>query len=450
MFRSIRLKFSVFIFLFLTLTTFAFSVATIKILNQTILNEIIKRAETLSRNSAAAVAYSLSSGDSLGVDHILFKGKSSNSDIEYMAIVDKEMKILGHSDLGKREKVLKETEGRIIKKDGDGTTLREIHFSSERIFEIETPVLFKGKLLGAVLVGVNRSVLLKVQQTARKQIFWLFTITFLVAVIGVYGLCFFITRPIKELAFGVDELRRAKRARPLLVYSKDELGKLTESFNTMSKIITEQQEELAKYTSELEEAYISTVGVLAVAMDARDPYTLGHSMRVATNSVMIGEEIGLSKKELEELETASLFHDVGKLKTPDTILFKERSLEVAEVSKIRCHPEDGAEILMKAKSLQKYADPVRHHHEYYNGQGYPDGLEGDRIPLYAAIISIADAFDAMTSARHYRMALSRAEAIRELEKGAGNQFHPDLVKAFLRAMERGKYPQPHSCSAEVI
>jgi putative nucleotidyltransferase with HDIG domain len=248
----------------------------------------------------------------------------------------------------------------------------------------------------------------------------------------------------------VDELRQAKWARPLHVYSTDELGKLTESFNTMSKTITEQQEDLVKYTGELEEAYISTVRVLAVAIDARDPYTLGHSMRVALNSVMIGEELGLSKKELEDLETASLFHDVGKLKTPDAILFKDRLLEEEELGEIRNHPEDGAKILMRAKSLQKYADPVRHHHEYYNGRGYPDGLEGDRIPIYAAIISIADAFDAMTSARYYRRALSREEAVRELEKGAGSQFRPDLVRAFLKALAQGKEPVLHSNPARVI
>jgi putative nucleotidyltransferase with HDIG domain len=271
-----------------------------------------------------------------------------------------------------------------------------------------------------------------------------------VAVIGVFGLSFFITRPINELASGVDELSQARRAKPLRVYSRDELGKLTESFNTMSRTIMEQQEELAKYTRELEEAYISTVRILAMAIDVRDPSTLGHSMRVAVNSLMIGEEIGLSEKELEELEVASLFHDVGKLKTPDSILFKNRTLDSIEFNEVRHHPEDGGEILKRAKSLQRYIAPVRHHHEYYNGQGYPDGLEGDKIPLYAAIIAIADTFDAITSTRPYKRALSKAEAIQELKKGAGKQFHPDLVKAFLRAMERGRCPRLHPYLAEAI
>jgi putative nucleotidyltransferase with HDIG domain len=436
MFRSIRVKLSCFIFVLLSLTTFAFSLATIKILNKIILNEIIKRAETLSKSSAAAAAYSLISGDSLGIDHIVFKGKSSNSDIEYMAVVDKKMKILAHSDIRKRGEVFKEEEGHIVRKNKEGAIVRQIPFSSDRIFEIYSPILFKGKLLGAVYVGVNQSVLLEAQQRTRKQIFWLFAITFIVAVIGVFGLSVFITRPIKELASGVEELKQAKRARSLRVYSRDELGKLTESFNRMSQTIAAQQEALRRYTQELEEAYVSIVQVLAAAMDARDPYTLGHSSRVAAHSVRIGEEIGLKKEELEELEIASLLHDVGKLKTPDSILMKKRSLDSWELNAIKHHPEDGAEILGKVKSLQKYVPPVRHHHEHYDGGGYPDGLDGDRIPLYSAIIAIADTFDAMTSTRPYRRALSKAEALLALKKGAGEQFHPDLVEAFLRVIEK--------------
>lgn len=435
MFGSIRFKLAGFIFLLLSLTTIAFSLATIKIMNQTILNEIIKRAETLSKSSAASVAYSLISGDSLGIDHFVFKGKSSNSDIEYMAVVDKNFKIVAHSDIKRRGEILQQTDGNVIKKNDDGTTVREISLSSDRIFEIKAPIFFKGKSLGAILVGVNQSVLIEAQKKARGQILWMSVVTFLVAAIGILGLSIFITRPIKELACGVEELKRTKQVRPLRVFSKDELGKLTESFNRMSQTIAEQQEELQRYTMELEEAYVSIVQALAVALEARDPYTLGHSARVAAHSLKIGEEIGLKKKELEELEIASLFHDVGKLRVSDSILRKKQALEPSEINAIKHHPEDGAEILRKVKSLQKYIEPVRHHHEHYDGRGYPDRLEGDRIPLYSAIIAIADTFDAMTSTRPYRRAMSKVEALRELKNGEGKQFHPVLLKAFLKVME---------------
>ncbi len=252
MFRSIRLKLTVFVILLLVIATVAFSVVTVKIQNETILNEILKRAEISSKSAAAVAAYSLISGDSLGLDHIVFKGKISNSDVEYMAIIDKKMRILAHSDIKKRGEVLKEAEGRILKKDGDGTVVREILTSGDNIFEVYTPIVFKGKPLGSLLVGVNQSVLLKAQSLARRQIFWLCAIILLVAVMGVIGISILITRSIRELTSGVEELEQGKWSRPLRVYSKDELGRLTESFNRMSRTIMEQQKEVSKYTHQLQ------------------------------------------------------------------------------------------------------------------------------------------------------------------------------------------------------
>ena len=450
MFRTIRFKLSLFVFILLIFTTVVFFITTIKILDRVILNEIIKRAESLSKSSAASAGYSLISGDVLGMDHLVFKGKESNKDVEYIAVIDTRMNMIAHSDIKKRGEIIKGLEGRFSKKNPNETIVKEISLASGRFFEISTPIVFKDKLLGAVIVGVNQSVLLEAQRLARQRICLLFAVILSVGLISVLGLSFFVTRPIKELTTGVEELKKGETTRPLRVYSKDELGKLTQSFNNMSKLITDQKKELSKYTQELEEAYISILRVLAMAIDARDSYTLGHSARVASHSLMIGEEIGLKKNELEELEIASLFHDVGKLKTPDAILFKNRSLDSVEYDEIRHHPEDGAEILKKVKPLQKYVEPVKHHHEYYNGEGYPDGLDGDGIPLYAAIISIADTYDAMTSTRPYREALSKEEACKELEKGAGKQFHPELVKAFLRAMKHGGQPSIHPYLTKVI
>ena len=252
MFGGIRFKLIVFVVLLLILTTFAFSIVTVKIQNKTILNEIIKRAETSSKSAAAVAAYSLVSGDSLGLDHIVFEGKGSNDDVEYTAIVDKEMRVLAHSDIKKRGEFLKEAEGVTLKKDADGTVVREIYFSKNKIFEIYTPIRFKGKSLGGVLVGVNQSVLLKAQRFSRERIIWLCVSILLVAVMGVIGISVLITRPIRELALGVEELEQGKGGRPLRVYSRDELGKLTESFNKMSRTIMEQQEEVSRYTRRMQ------------------------------------------------------------------------------------------------------------------------------------------------------------------------------------------------------
>ncbi len=450
MFRTIRFKLIVFVFLLLVFTTFVSFLATVKILNRVVLNEIVKRAESLSKSSAAVAAYSLISGDALGMDHLVYKGKESNTDVEYMAVVDTKMNVIAHSDIRKRGEILKDGEGNLFKKNADGTIVREIFLSSGRSFEVSSPIVFKDKVLGTVIVGVNQSVFLQAQRLARHRILVVLIDILCLGLIGISGLLYFITRPIRELSAGVEELKGGKRTRLLRVYSKDELGRLTESFNDMSELITNQKKELSKYTQELEEAYVSILRVLATAIDARDSYTLGHSARVALHSLMIGEEIGLKEEELEELEIASLFHDVGKLKTPDAILFKNKSLSSMEYDEMRHHPEDGAEILNKVKSLQKYVEPVKHHHEFYNGMGYPDGLDGEDIPLYAAIISIADTYDAMTSTRPYRTALSKEEACRELEKGAGKQFHPDLVKAFIRAVKNRAQPSFHPYLEKVI
>ena len=190
-----------------------------------------------------------------------------------MAIVDKKMRILAHSDIKKRGEVLKEADGRILKNNGDGTVVREISFSKNKIFEIYTPILFKGKSLGSVFVGVNQSVLLKAQSFARERIVWLCASILLVAVMGVIGISILITRSIQELASGVEELEQGKWGRPLRVYSRDELGRLTESFNKMSRTIMEQQEEVSKYTRQLQTlSENAPFGMVMIAKDGTFEY----------------------------------------------------------------------------------------------------------------------------------------------------------------------------------
>ena len=150
----------------------------------------------------------------------------------------------------------------------------------------------------------------------------------------------------------------------------------------------------------------------------------------------MGELIGLSKEEQAALEVACLFHDVGKIKTPDSILLKPRKLSPDEYLEMMHHVEYGASILSRAPSLVKYIPSTRHHHEWHNGKGYPDGLAGDDIPLFAAIISISDTFDAMTSDRPYRAALSTKEALCEITRMSGIQFRPELVVVFIDLMEK--------------
>ncbi len=433
-FLTLRPKIALSIVILLLVTATLFSLLTIQSMNRHILEEVIKRAESLCKSTAALAPYSMLSGDILGMDNIVSKVKAANADIEYVAVTSPEMRILAHTDVTKRGETFLFSPRDLVKGNDDGMSVYEVQGSVDRLIEVIAPVVYDNKEMGHVIIGINKSVLYHAKAETRRKIIAGFGITVFLGIGCILVLSSLITRPIQELARGVNELKAGKRSK-LRIYSHDELGKLTQSFNQMTELITNQKEKLGSYAAELEEAYVSTVKVLAAAIDARDPFTLGHSTRVSRLCVRVGAALGLSHQELEDLEVASLFHDVGKLKTPDLVLLKDGPLDPEEHHEISGHSEDGAAILGRAPSLQKYMPAVRHHHEWYNGEGYPDGLQGDEIPLHAAIIAIADAYDAMTSDRPYKDALSRESALAELSLFAGRQFNPHLVGIFRKVVE---------------
>ena len=433
-FFTLRPKIALFIVVLLLVTATLFSLLTIQSMNRHILEEVIKGAESLCKSTAALAPYSLLSADLLGTDNVVSKVKSANADIEYVAITNPEMKILAHTDVAQRGKTFLFSPRDLVKGSDDGMRVYEVQSPADGLIEVVAPIVFDNKQMGHVIIGINKSVLYHAKAETRRAITTGFGITIILGVGCILVLSSFITRPIKELARGVNELKEGRRSK-LRIYSHDELGKLTESFNQMTELITRQRSRLGSYAAELEEAYVSTVKVLAAAIDARDPFTLGHSTRVSILCVRMGAALGLSHQELEDLEIASLFHDVGKLKTPDLVLLKDGPLDPQEHHEISNHSENGAAILGRAPSLQRYMPAVRHHHEWYNGEGYPDGLRGDDIPLHAAIIAIADAYDAMTSARPYKEALSREDALCELSIFSGRQFNPRLVNVFHQVIE---------------
>jgi putative nucleotidyltransferase with HDIG domain len=179
--------------------------------------------------------------------------------------------------------------------------------------------------------------------------------------------------------------------------------------------------------------FTQTVGALAQAVDARDTFTSGHSERVQLISVDIGQVLKLRQADLEALEWGGLLHDIGKIGVPDSVLLKQDRLTKDERALMNRHPVIGANIIAHVAKLAPELPIIRHHHEWYNGSGYPDRLMGDEIPRLARVLHVADAFEAMTAARPYRMhALSTEQAIAELRKFAGVQFDPVMVDAFMR------------------
>ncbi|MFZ5434910.1 MAG: HD domain-containing phosphohydrolase [Bacillota bacterium] len=190
--------------------------------------------------------------------------------------------------------------------------------------------------------------------------------------------------------------------------------------------------ENARLYQALRRYYLSTLQALAAAMEAKDTYTRGHSMRVARLAQACARALGLSHEHQEHLYLAALLHDIGKIGVPESVLLKPGPLEPADWDEVKNHPVVGVRIVEPAGFHPQVVAAIRHHHENYGGGGYPDDLAGEEIPLLARIISVADAYDAMTSDRPYRGARTAEEAMEELRRGAGRQFDPRVVNAFLR------------------
>ena len=251
----------------------------------------------------------------------------------------------------------------------------------------------------------------------------------LLALIGSASLAHRLTRPIGRLSASLERMAVAHDFRgrlPITGFSR-ELDTLAETFNALMASLTEAE-------AESEEAYTGAIRALATALDARDPYTAGHSERVSVLSVAIARALGLTDSEIEVIRLGALLHDIGKIGIPDDILRKPGPLTEAEFELVKQHPVLGARILRAVPFLSSHIPIVELHHERPDGRGYPRGLSGEDIPLAARVVHVADAFDAITSARAYRAPRPAADALRELWRCAGTEFHADIVGALGAAL----------------
>jgi len=254
-----------------------------------------------------------------------------------------------------------------------------------------------------------------------------------------------ITRPIDQLVASMQVVSAGDYSRRVQVESPDEIGFLATTFNEMTAALQAQ-------IRARDEAYFRNLEALARAIDARDPYTFEHSARVAAIGLELAEGMQLPEADLVVLRRAGLLHDVGKIGVSDKILAKAGPLNDEEWAAIRRHPVIGYDMLKDVPFLQPSLDPIRHHHERWDGEGYPDGLKGEAISQLARVVTLADAFDAMTSDRPYRKGFSFEFAARSIVNEAGRQFDPAVVEAFkarkaaifARLEEMGKRPTPHA------
>ena len=199
-------------------------------------------------------------------------------------------------------------------------------------------------------------------------------------------------------------------------------------------LIKDINKELKETNDKLEKAYLETIETLRFTVEAKDTYTRGHSDRVSEYSVLIGKHLGLSEEDIHLLRVGGLFHDIGKIGVPDSILLKTSKLTDDEYSEIKNHPKIGAQILSNATIFEKAIPIVKHHHERYDGFGYPEKLAGENIPYLARIAAIADSFDAMTSRRTYRDSMPMDIVIEEIRKNKGSQFDPNIADTFLNIL----------------
>jgi putative nucleotidyltransferase with HDIG domain len=212
--------------------------------------------------------------------------------------------------------------------------------------------------------------------------------------------------------------------------------KASNTLRRQTRMLQEHSAALAESYDALERSTLDAIESLNATVEAKDPYTAGHSARVQRVALALGHELGLSKDELDALRLGGLFHDIGKIAIPDAILLKPGRLTEDEFERMKEHSAEGARIVGKLSRLGPIVPIIRHHHERWDGRGYPDGLAGQDIPLLAAIVGLADAWDAMTTERPYAPAMGAEDAVEEIRRGNGTQIAPAVAQALLRISER--------------
>ncbi len=302
---------------------------------------------------------------------------------------------------------------------------------------VATSDLPGGQMLGVVAVA-NSDIAFAAADRMAAQAIWACGfagfVAFLVAILFAGQLA----TPLRDLARGARAIADGDFSHRIRVWSKNETGQLAGDFNRMAERLQENMERMREAAETNRALFIGTVRGLAAAIDGKDPYTRGHSERVADYSAAMAVELGLSPDEVEKIRIGGLMHDLGKLAIEDKILRKPAALTDEEFEIMREHPERGTRIMSEIPQMREYIPGMRFHHEMINGKGYPLGLEGDQIPLMARIVGVADTFDAMTTNRPYQKQMPIDVVFEKIRSMVGIRYDPEVVNALIAAYENGR------------
>lgn len=300
-----------------------------------------------------------------------------------------------------------------------------------------TAELDKNSRLGVIAIQDESAALASVTDM-RQQTLWISMVAAMLTLITGFYFAQKLTQPVQQLAFGAHRIASGDFSQRISVTSRTELGDLGDSFNLMTDKVENFIKDLQQSAAENRELFLGTVKGLAAAIDGKDPYTRGHSERVSRMSMAIAQRLNLPDDECEKIRISALLHDVGKIAIDDNILKKPAALTDDEFLVMKQHPQKGYKIMSQIRAMKEFLPGMYMHHEMVNGQGYPQGLKGDEIPLMAKIVAVADTFDAMTTDRPYQQAMKFEDAIARIQSFVGTRYDPDVVAAFVEACEEGQ------------
>ncbi len=300
-----------------------------------------------------------------------------------------------------------------------------------------TVELDRNSLLGVIAIQDEAAALASVGEMRTQTLFISLVAAMLALIFGFY-FAQKLTQPVRELAAGAQRIAAGDFSQRVKVLGRTELGELGASFNQMTDRIEMFISDLQRSADENHELFIGTVKALAAAIDGKDPYTRGHSERVSRFSVATAQALGLPDEEIEKIRISALLHDVGKIGIDDRVLKKPSALDDDEFEVMKTHPQKGYKIMSQIPAMRDFLPGMYMHHEMINGQGYPQGLEGEQIPMQARIVSVADTFDAMTTERPYQRAMDLEAALTRLKSFIGTRYDARVVAAFIAACEAGK------------